>query len=230
MGETYWTKNMPAMKVLCYTPTINRHKFARACIYDAANQSYPCHHAVNVCYNEGDDLKLLMEYFNDVNRDNTTVVYSTHGSFHENYIGAIKGVNYQDFDLFVGMDDDDIYKKNYVKNIVERFEKGDVDVVTTYIDRQLNGNLLRMGHWDNLGANPDGYPFRMPNTFAFNRKCLDIILNIKPKTWYSDLDWRRAWAEKKVRLGEVDNEKEVVWHIHGKNASTSHILIKNQQL
>ena len=77
--------------------------------------------------------------------------YNTHQ--HINHLNAIKSVDYTKFDIFIKIDDDDIYKTDYVNNIVKRFKEGDVDMVSSFVSTQLNGVKILKGNFDNL----DGY-------------------------------------------------------------------------
>jgi hypothetical protein len=130
--------------------------------------------------------------------------------------------DYQSYDLFIKMDDDDIYKSKYVENIVKVFEENpEVDTVSTKIKWQLNGYDLYKGPYDNLGGNPNDSTYHMPNTFAFNKKALDCIISLTEKDvcGHDDMMWRVAWENAKLKHKAVKNDDDVIWNIHGKNTS-----------
>ena len=134
--------------------------------------------------------------------------------------------NYEDYDLFIKMDDDDIYKSNYVQNIVTFFENNpEVDVVSSEIKLQLNGTDVYLANAKDLGGNTD-VEYRMPMTYAFNKKALDAIINLEEKDLYGfdDMTWRIIWKAHGLKHAAVDNAEEIIWHIHGKNVSTGSFL------
>lgn len=170
-------------KVLCFTTSYNRPKMLRSCIQDIHNQTYSnIFHSINIAYDIKDDYSYL---YNDIDK-NLKVVYNKNSHQQINHINAIEAVQYKEFDLFIKIDDDDIYKKDYVKNIVDYFNTHEVDIVSSKIHIMLNGHTLYEGLFDNLGANPEGSNYCMPMTFAFNRKALDIIMPINDLTSYED--------------------------------------------
>lgn len=149
---------------------------------------------------------------------------------HFNNINTIKSVpNYESYDIFIKMDDDDIYKSGYVENIVRFFIKNsDVDIVSSKIKYQLNGSTLYESEngYDNLGGNPEKSTYCMPNTFAFNKKGFDAIknLSIYDISGHDDMMWRIAWEKNKLKHVSISNENEIIWNIHGENASVSGFL------
>lgn len=214
-------------KVLCFTTSLNRLKYIRGCVFDIVNQSYPdIHHSINMAFEDPTTILELQRLIADLKFPCNTFVINPNAHQQDNHLNAIRAVGYKDYDLFVKIDDDDIYLKDYVQNIVERFEQGDVDMVSSIVTTQLNGNIIRKGAWDNLGGNPEDKPFHMPMTFAFNRKALDFILDIRNRDHYEDMLWRRAWVEHDIRVGTVSNQDSMVWNIHGQNMTTSNFLIK----
>lgn len=148
----------------------------------------------------------------------------TYGFSHFNNMDTIKYIpDYESYDLFIKMDDDDIYKKNYVENIVKHFtENPDIDITSSKINYQLNGsNLYYSEGYDNLGGNPNNSTYHMPMTFAFNKKALDSIINLSLNDvcGHDDMMWRIAWEKAGLKHVALNNDKEIIWHIHGGNAS-----------
>jgi hypothetical protein len=182
-------------------------------------------HAINIACDLNDKTDYSAIY-DDVISQNCKIVFNTNRHQHYNYTNAIKSVDYDSYDLFVKIDDDDIYKKNYVQTIVDFFNKnGDVDVVSSKIKFQLNGSIFRSVNANNLGGNPVNCDFKMPPTFAFNKKALNTILELNSIYKFEDHMWRDAWCAK-CNISVIDNADNIVWHIHGKNISTSNFLIK----
>jgi hypothetical protein len=155
---------------------------------------------------------------------------------HFNNIDTITSVpNYEDYDLFIKMDDDDIYKSKYVENIIKCFtENNDIDIVSSKISYQLNGSNLYKSEtgYDNLGGNPNNSNYHMPMTFAFNKKAFDSIKNLTKSdvSGHDDMMWRVAWEKNGLKHINVNNEKEIIWNIHGGNASVGGFLKKEIEL
>jgi hypothetical protein len=213
-------------KVLCFTSSFKRLKFARSCIRDISCQTYPnLDHGVNITFeqNQGCDGFELM--FDDIPLERTHIVYSCNKDQHANHMAAISAVPcFLDYDYFVKIDDDDIYKKDYVKNIVDFFDANECDICSSRTNLQLNGGKIKRISRSNLGNNPIGSDFNMPPTFAFNNRALQCIIDADLSDGWEDLLWRRVWVDAGLRHLTISNEKSFIWHIHGNNVSTHSLL------
>lgn len=237
LNHTFFDLNSrPKMnpKVLCFTSSIRRPKMLRGCIRDILQQSYPnTWHGINFAYSPDD---VSSEAFannalplDDLDSDGRLkIAYNENAHNHINFLNAIKAFdNYLDFDIYVKVDNDDIYKSNYVKNIVEFMQKNDCDICSTKTKWELNGFNLYKSTVDNLGGNPEGTDFNMPPTFAFNKKALQALLEGEEKDWnigWEDKFWRVKWANDGLKHLEIDNGDQFLWNIHGSNASIGHWL------
>lgn len=217
---------MPNLKVLCFTTSYNRHKMLRGTINDIKNQSYNnIFHSINIALDINNQLDYSLIY-NDILDDRCKIIYNSNQHQHINHINAIKSIDYNQYDVFVKIDDDDIYKKDYIKTIVDYFiNNPNIDVISSKINLQLNGSIIRQINADNLGGNTEGCIFRMPPTFAFNKKALFEIINLSHIYGFEDHMWRDVWCKNCI-IGEVDNSKNIIWNIHGQNISTADFLIK----
>jgi hypothetical protein len=209
------------IKILCFTPSYKRHKMLRCCIKDIQDQTYKnIHHSINVTY-DNKKYENIEKIFDDLNYPNLTIQYNLNSNQNDNYLNCLKKINIDSFDLFVKIDDDEIYKKKYIETIVNFFNKNkNVDIVTSPFKYQLNGNKVIKGKWNNLGGNPKNTNFNMCSTLAFNRKALDIVKSLKGNEWEDKL-WRNEWTKHKLKHKTIDNTENVIWYIHGKNVSTS---------
>jgi hypothetical protein len=217
-------------KVIIFTSSYKRPLMLRQCILSVLNQSYTAFHSVNITTDNSMKTKNFDIVFNDLQNENLSVIYSDNNHTHFNNILAIQSVpNYLDYDIFIKMDDDDIYKKDYVKTIVDIFNTTDADVVSSQINWQLNGIILQHGGYNNLGNSSETDMYKMPMTYAFNRKCLDIIINIKKEEniyHFDDMIWRSFWVKNGMKHIKVNNNENIIWNIHGQNISTGNFLIK----
>jgi hypothetical protein len=198
----------------------------RSTIQDIKLQSYPdISHAINITTTDINSHQLTEKMFDDLVSENCKITITKNTNQHLNHITAIKLFDTSKFDIFVKIDDDDIYKKDYIQTIVNHFNNNpEVDMVSSKSIYQLNGNTIYKVNGNNLGGNPEGYDFNMPPTFAFNKKALDIILNINSFLGFEDNIWRHHWSESKIKIQEVDNKQNFIWHIHGMNISTASFL------
>lgn len=216
------------MKALVFTSSYNRTAMLRGCVQDFLNQSYEdCVYSLNIAC-DADKIDNVLPLYDDLADERVHICVTTNVPIHFNHMNAIKNIpNWEDYDVFIKMDDDDFYKKNYVRNIVKLFVKNpDVDITSTKIKYQLNGNSLfgNPNLYDNLGGN-GSINSHMPMTLAFNKKALDLIMKITGVPHNNDdMLWRRTWEAAGLAHKGVDNSKEIIWHIHGKNVSTSNFL------
>jgi hypothetical protein len=216
------------MKVLVFTSSYKRPHMLRQCILNAKNQTYKkFKHGINIT-SDKDDLQNYVKLIDDVYvPDKMGLIHSINSHTHFNNMAAIKQFrNYDTYDVFIKMDDDDVYKAPYVENIVNMFESDStIDIVSSQIRYQLNGYKLNEGEepYDNLGGNPGNSDYHMPMTFAFNKRAFDVIKDLEQKDvfGYDDMMWRMHWEAHGLKHSTVDNTEEIIWHIHGKNVSTA---------
>jgi hypothetical protein len=203
----------------------------RQCILNAKNQSYKkFKHGINITSDPG-DVQNYLSLINDIYvPGKMRIIHSTNSHTHFNNMLAIKQFrNYDTYDVFIKMDDDDVYRSAYVENIVDKFNSDPtIDIVSSKISHQLNGHKLYYNPegYDNLGGNPGESTYHMPMTFAFNKKAFDVIKNLEEKDICGgdDMMWRMHWEAHGLKHVAVDNADEIIWHIHGKNDSTASFL------
>jgi hypothetical protein len=205
----------------------------RGCIRDILGQSYPLvNHGVN-CSMDLEQIPAAVAanapiLFDDLSSsERLKIVFNQNSHNHINFLNALKAYdNFQDFDLFVKIDDDDIYKTDYVKNIVEFMARTKSDICSSKTKWELNGFNLWSNLVSNLGGNPEGTDYHLPPTFAFNKKALKAILSAKESELigWEDKVWRLKWAEAGLKHSEIDNTDQFIWNIHGSNGSIGHWL------
>jgi len=187
-------------------------------------------HSINMTLDANAKTTAYDPLFDDLLNEKTIINYSQNAHQHVNHIRAITNIpDYESYDIFVKVDDDDVYKAHYLENIVAVFRANPtVDITSSVVHYQLNAHTLIKGIGTSLGGNPPGSSYHMPSTFAFNHRTLAVTLAIKDEelTFIShDKTWRIAWTAKGLKHATVSNEGEFVWYIHGKNISTSFMLI-----
>lgn len=219
------------MKVLIFTSSYNRPHMLRQCILNVRNQTYKkIYHVINIT-SDPDDWQYYLPLVDDIYAFRKMhIMHSTNSAIHFNNMAAIKSIaGFDKYDIYIKMDDDDVYKSGYVENIVNKFkEDPTIDIVSSKIKYQLKDYKMYTGEelYDNLGGNPGKSTYHMPMTFAFNKRALDVIKDLEQKDvmQHDDMMWRLHWEAHGLKHATVDNSEEVIWHIHGKNVSTSDFI------
>ena len=218
------------MKVIVFTSSYNRPHMLRQCVLNAKNQTYKkFKHAIHVV-SDPYEWGYYLPLFDDIYSSNMNFTHSTNGAIHFNNMAAIKSIRgFDKYDVYIKMDDDDIYKAQYVENIIKKFQEDPtIDIVSSKIVYQLKGHKLYKGDepYDNLGGNPGNSDYHMPMTFAFNNKAFKIINNLEEKDvlQHDDMMWRMHWEAHGLKHATVDNSEDIIWHVHGKNNSTASFL------
>lgn len=207
------------MKVLLFTPSYRRPYMLRQCILNAKNQSYTNFtHSINIMYDNESEVSNYHSLFDDIIDDRFIMGRSKNCSSLARYMTTISQ-SPEAYDIYIKIDDDDIHKRDYVKTIVEYFETHQCDILSSHISSQLNNYFLSKGNYRSLGGDYPNNNYLMPMTFAFSRKAYEILLDIKDDNNHDDLQWRTAWSKCGLKDHNVDNSNNIIWHIHGKNAS-----------
>ena len=223
---------MDGPKVLVFTCSYNRPHMLRSCIMGIQRQTYKnIVHSINMTLDADAKKTQYAPLFDDVLNERTIIHYSQNAHQHVNHIRAITNIpDYNSYDIFVKVDDDDVYKAHYLEAIVAAFQKDPtIDITSSVAHHQLNGHAMLLGIGRSLGGNPPGSSYHMPPTFAFNRRTLAVTLAIKDEELSKlshDKTWRCAWTAAGLKHSAVSNAAEFIWHIHGKNISTGYMLIQ----
>ena len=135
----------------------------------------------------------------------------------------------EDYDLFLKIDDDDIYFSNYVRTTVSDFELHRWDYSGAASVGYLNGyrwrpatRLLSLG----LGEEDRQLeiPEVMPPTTALSRTAINAILGLKDTSGIVDLEWRRHLALTPGIRMAARGESNFIYNVHGGNVSTGSCL------
>ena len=101
-----------------------------------------------------------------------------------NYIAALSQITLDRYDLFLKIDDDDIYLQDYVMNVVRDYETRKWDYSGSRSDGHLNGHRWRPNVViASLGLSDEdhqsGIPDVMPSSLALSRQGIETILNLQ---------------------------------------------------
>ena len=224
-------------KVMCFTTSYRRPYHLYNIVNNILNQTYTdIFYAIGVSIDVKQDIvdyKNLLSHFMKDHR----VKFYFHNNLeqHENYIYPIIQNNYEEYDIFIKIDDDDIYKSNYIETILTKYNKYKCDVLSCNIKTEINNNRIINGKFDNVGGYWHGdlesnIQFGMPFTYVFNNKALNIILQynsqqLKAIHPFEDVGWRTKWREHNITSKVLQDSDLAIYNIHGKNISSSQCLL-----
>lgn len=227
--------------VLCFTTSYKRPYNLYHCTNSILNQShssfdYAIGLSVDTPREQHEYEYLLSDYSKD---KRLKILFHPNFSQHENYLYPIKKADYEKYDIFIKIDDDDIYKKTYIENMLNHYKKSQKDVLSGYITYQLNNNKLYKGKFDNVGGHwhedlKSDIQFGMPFTYIFNRKALNVLLNTTSSELskihiFEDAGWRKKWRDNHITSKVLDNIDYAIYNIHGNNISSKHCFIPDNE-
>jgi len=208
----------------------------RHCIMQMQRQSIPVDHAIYVNSpadeQDGETTLNYQGLLNDLIRGSRNKVAMGFGptlSTHKNYIVALNLIDIDDYDLFLKIDDDDLYFRNYAKSVANDFVERNWDYSGSESDGLLKGHRWQEHQrQSSLGlVERDlalNVPEVMPPTTAFSRRAIRAVMELKDDGNLDDILWRRHLASiPDMRLAKR-GASHFVYHIHGGNLSTSHWL------
>jgi hypothetical protein len=192
------------------------------------DQSYAVDHAVYI--NGEEDTRALFE---DLARPGLFLRFGPSTTQHENYANALAAADINSYDVFCKVDDDDLYRLNYIESVVTDFERQGWDYSGTHSQGIVLGR-----HWmpdqrlQSLGLMPPDHDAGvievMPPTMAFSRRAIQHILAMSCGD-YEDISWRRAIAAADMRQS-VREGSNFIYHVHSANISTGHWLVTEQDV
>lgn len=207
----------------------------RHCLLQMQAQSHPVDHAVFVNSPDADedhaeDKTTSFRYdtlLDDASEDAKGRVFLGYGpsfSLYQNLTLALSMVDLVDYDLFLRVDDDDIYLSEYVAGVVADFVANRWDYSGTHSHGVLNGHRW---HSDQMLSDlgPDGphegapVPGIMPGTAAFSRRAIDAVLGAPDNGTNGDQQWRVSIAKTELVM-RLRHDENFIYNIHSGNMST----------
>jgi len=219
-------------RVLAFTCSRNRPLMLRHCVIQMQLQNYDLDHAIFINYIDGErdnssarDYFLFIKDVNIRNKNNIFLDYGKYADMHSNNLRAIELSDIDNYDLFLKIDDDDIYQSNYVHDVVEDYLRFGWDYSGSHSDGILNGSRwypddkktdLGLSKKDvELGVIPI-----MPPTAAFSRRAIKKIMQLEPFDGFDDVGWRKHLAADNEMKCHVREKSNFIYNIHGANVST----------
>ena len=221
------------LKINCFTTSYKRPYYLYSTINNILNQSYKdIVYGVNICIdNDHEQLfyqKILQDFTND---QRLKIGFSYPEIQHLNYLNSINLCEDTTDSIYIKIDDDDIYGKKYIQNIYDAFDKSSIDILSSYADMTINNNYIDIKQMKSIGNwvhdQKSKMSFGMPPTYSFNHKAKDLIKNLSIKEYrslhiFEDAWWRECWRKNNLHALIIEND--FIYHIHGKNISSTYLL------
>jgi len=230
-------KSTPTLKedgprVLAFTCSRDRPVLLRHAALQMQAQTYPVDHSIYINTSDFADGVQQNANYADLLKDiavqsdgKLKLSFGPSSSHHSNYMSAVEAVNIDDYDLFIQVDDDDIYLAEYVQTIVDDFMENNWD----YSGSRSLG-ILMGENYDNVTDVPSlgltakeealGIPEIMPPTLALSRKAVRALRDIVDCEKYHDPQWRSHLAQVPGMKMAVRDNAQFIYNVHGGNAST----------
>ena len=225
------------MKVLAFTASKNRPFLLRHCVMQMRLQTYPVMHGIFLNSDSGEiedfDYTDLLSDIPFDDKHQIKLYGEKSRSQHQNHMLAIKQVpNWEDYDLFVKIDDDDIYRTHYIESIVESYKTNKWDFSGTVANGVLNGNKWDLTQTiedlrDRTEPETAERPYIMPPTFAFSRKAIQLLMELDDIEGWEDPVWFDTLTRNPDITVHKREQSHFSLHIHGNNVSTSHHFKSN---
>jgi len=218
------------VRILAFTCTAMRPYYIRCCVLQIQQQTYPVDHVIYINHPEAADRSDLYNYISLLNdlapqHGTLTIRYGLTGTQQLNHIKALELADLDHYDLFLKIDDDDVYRRGYVQDVAADYLEHRWDFSGTHARGVIDGakwgpnNVCR-----DLGMEARdielGVAGMMPSSYAFSRKALDAIRVIPTSIDKNeDILWRRSLTENEQIKKHVRKRSGMAYHLHGSNIS-----------
>ena len=215
------------MNVLAFTASRYRPDLLRSCCLQLQSQSHHTSHGIYINSESTEDTatdhrSLLQDLGTDTYHLKTD--YGLSSTQHEHHMKALQLFNWEDFDIFLKIDDDDIYFKTYIEEIVKDFKENKWDFSGTRTQGLINGkrwlpkyHITHLGNTekdDELNVKP-----MIASSYAFSKKAIKELLSYTEIKGWEDPIWRQRLTANPDIAIHVREHSNMAINIHGKNVS-----------
>ncbi|RAP32896.1 hypothetical protein DID80_08415 [Candidatus Marinamargulisbacteria bacterium SCGC AAA071-K20] len=218
-------QNNTALKVLAFTASSKRPIYLRHCILQLQNQSVSVDHGIYINspdYQSIEDKHNYSSLIDDIgarNNNQILVAYGPSASHHQNHMAAANLFDINTYDLFLKIDDDDIYRKHYVRDVVADYLKNGWDFSGAISQGHINKDEWRKN--DNLRSYISDSKHKeghfMPPTFAWTKKAMTIINSIDNIVGAEDSVWKDTLLNSKDIKVATREQSNFSYNIHTQN-------------
>lgn len=227
-------------RILCFTTSYRRPYMLYNCIRNILTQSFAdftYYVNINIDHpNEQGGYTQLLDEFKADKR--LHIIYTQNNSQHQNYLKPIIAAGRDKYNLYIKIDDDDIYKSNYIEYMISHYKKHKKDILSCILSTNINGPQIRLEQLESIGVwQPDvdsPIKFGMPCTYVMNQSAINILLNMTDTEiaaihHFEDPAWRTKWREAKLTSYVIKKCDNIVYNIHGNNCSSSYLYQDKNQ-
>lgn len=219
------------LSVCLFTASRKRPLLLRHCLYQMQAQTYPHTHSIYLntdTFNDDQDSDNLLGVMSDISINSGCEVQLAYGPSahqHHNHMEALNLINIEDFDLFLKIDDDDIYLPRYVEDVVNDYLEKNWDFSGSSSQGLLNQHEYekdKVYQLDYTLFDKTLYSI-MPGTLAFSKKAIKLLLHDFSKKvnlkLFEDEQWISFLSEKDDIIYSIRSKSNYIYNIHDKNIS-----------
>ena len=225
-------------RILCFTTSYKRPYELYHCINSILTQKHEdFKYCVSINIDERSEEVGYQSLLAPLTKDKRLqIVFNQNQSQHDNYLAPIKHAKYEQYNLFIKIDDDDIYSPNYISTMLKEYKKHKIDILSCSTKHQINGANIQTGNFASIGVwqkdTESSVKFGMPFTYVFNKRALAALLKTTNQELakihhFEDPGWRTKWREAGLTSYVLGSCPEATYNIHGKNTSSSYLHSKD---
>lgn len=226
-------KNIRVLAIMC---SKHRPVMLRNAVLQMLKQSHAVDVAIyiNSPYYPSDEKNYadLLDDLVDATQRKVLISYGASFDQHRNYLNALNLIDLDDYDLFLKIDDDDVYRLDYVNNIVTSFSQNGWDFSGEHALGLINGSNWSPGaELKNMGQSETEQCMGVPATWAFSRAAIECIIQLtNDHDSFEDGLWKAA-LEANANIITHHRNLGAQYHnnVHGENISTSAWLKQDVQ-
>tara|TARA_A100001015_G_scaffold320012_1_gene444879 strand:+ start:1955 stop:2653 length:699 start_codon:yes stop_codon:yes gene_type:complete len=219
------------LSVCLFTASRKRPLLLRHCLYQMQAQTYPHTHSIYLntdTFNDDQDSDNLLGVMSDISINSGCEVQLAYGPSahqHHNHMEALNLINIEDFDLFLKIDDDDLYKPRYIETVVDDYLKNQWDISGSFSDGLLNHHRYEKNKVYQIDYTlQDKSLFSiLPGTLAFSKKAITYItkdfLPFLDLKLFEDEQWIDFLSSKDDINFHMRSSSLYIYNIHDNNIS-----------
>lgn len=214
------------MRVLLMTCTYKRLDFLRFCMLQMHLQDYKEWEWI-ICATGPENR--LSDVVGDI-FDERMYIHWEPSNDHptKNWKRLVSKVNLDNYDLFIKIDDDDIYKTDYIKSIVDWHERNKtVDVSSQTVSFSVTAGVIKSFKFQSLSQELvlKNKNVGMASSLAITRTGIKAITDCEfiSNKW-ADKTWWEYWIDNNYNIGLRERTDNHILNIHGRNTTTNHLI------
>ena len=217
-------------RVLAFTTSSVRPSYLRKCVMEMVGQSIPVDHAIYVNHAQSDDFNFnYSDLIKDFEKETDSTIYYGYGDdlgHHNNHLAALALAPLSQYDLFLKIDDDDVYRGNYAESVLKEFDAMPFDFSGCVSD----GVIISTEWFENvkLKENHESGNRQVSFSYAFSKKGIEGLSNIHvnhQKNYHKE--WLDYFLKHESEFNVMERkESNTSFVVHGQNQDWNITLCK----